>query len=167
MSDPFTGEIRMFGFNFPPRGWATCDGQLLPISQNTAVFSLLGTFYGGNGSTNFALPDFRGRVPVHVGGSWLMGMGQGTTGVTLTRDQLPAHQHVAKALSGNANSAFAPDNSLASVANLYRDPTGASVTIVNPGTVSTVGGGQPHENMAPYAVLSFCIALQGVFPSRN
>lgn len=164
-TDPFLGEIDIMAFNFPPRGWALCNGQLLNIQQNLALFSLLGTYFGGNGSTTFALPDLRGRVPVHQGQTFKLGAGSGSTAVTLTRDQLPAHFHTAMASSQPASSAFAPDNSLAVANNLYRRPE--TLTIVNPGTIAVAGGSQPHENMAPYAVLSFCIALQGTFPSRN
>jgi microcystin-dependent protein len=159
------GQIQIMAFNFPPKGWAFCNGQLLPIQQNLALFSLLGTQFGGNGSTTFALPDLRGRVPVHKGQQFQIGTASGSASVTLTRDQLPPHTHVAMASSQNASSAFAPANSLASALNLYRDP--GSLTIVNPGTVANTGGNQPHENMAPFLTLSFCIALAGVFPSRN
>lgn len=166
--EPFIGQLGFFSFTFPPRGWAIADGRLLPINQNTALFSLLGTMYGGNGSTTFALPDLRGRVPVHMGGQSFRNQGAyvGTPTVTLTRDQLPTHNHLAKAFSGNGNQPAPANAALASSLNLYRLPD-ANLTIVHPETVGLTGDNQPHENMAPYAVISICIALQGTFPTQN
>lgn len=178
MSDPYLGQISIFGFTFAPRGWALCNGQLLPISQNVALFSLLGTFYGGNGTNNFALPNLQGLVPLHFGqspGLSLYNLGQvgGQEGHTLTVNEMPAHRHTPN-YTGTADQAspagniWAPDPNgnvtFATTANevLANDPT-------NPANnaIGLTGGGQPHENRAPYVVLNFCIALQGVFPSRN
>lgn len=166
--EPFIGQLGYFAFNFAPRGWAIAAGQLLPINQNTALFSLLGTMYGGNGSTNFALPDLRGRVPVHMGGGSFtnQGMYVGTPTVTLTRDQLPTHNHVAKAYSGNGSQPIPANAVLASSLNLYRLPD-TQLLPCHPETVGTTGESQPHENMAPYSVISICIALQGTYPSQN
>lgn len=175
MSDPFLGEVRMFGFNFPPRGWAACNGQLMPINQNQALFSLLGTTYGGNGQTTFGLPNLQGRAPLDAGqGPGLSGRVLGGTGgqanVNLSTAQLPAHAHSNAAFTsaGNQNS---PVNNVCATArvqrqtaNLYASTDGATM---NANALAATGGGQPHNNLPPYLVLNFCIALQGVFPSRN
>ena len=166
MGEQFIGQITIMSFNFPPKGWALCNGQLLSIQQNLALFSLLGTHYGGNGSTTFGLPDMRGRVPIHVAPSYPQGAPVGSPAVTLTRDQLPPHNHFLGAFSQSASAPLPVNNVLAAAANLYRKPDGA-LTIVHPDTLSPSGGSQPHENMAPYLTLNFCIALQGVFPSKN
>ena len=166
MADPFLSEIRLFSFDFAPRGWALCDGQLLPINQNQALFALLGTRYGGNGQTTFALPDLRSRVPIHVGSGHTLGEVGGEQAHTLTGNEMPAHSH---AMHGSTASSGGSDNPtdrfLGSASNLYHAP--AALQAMNPGTIAGTGGGQPHENMQPYLVLLFCIALQGIFPTRN
>jgi microcystin-dependent protein len=171
--EPFIGEVTVYGFNFPPRGWATCDGQLLSIQQNTALFSLLGTIYGGNGTTNFALPDLRGRVPIHFGqGPGLSNYFQGQTGgsetVNLLTSQIPAHNHTYNAVS-DAGDVSAPAGAyLANTGALDKEyKTTGTVVAMNVNAVGAAGGGQPHNNMQPYVVLNFSIALQGIFPSRN
>jgi microcystin-dependent protein len=165
MAEPFLSEIRIMSFVFAPRGWALSNGQLLPINQNQALFSLLGTTFGGNGQTNFALPDLRGRTPIHVGGSHILGERGGEQAHTLSISELPQHTHVAQGNSStnggtnvNAGSVFG-----ATSVNIYGAPT--SLTALNPGTVTNVGGSQAHLNMQPFLTLSFCIALQGIFPS--
>ena len=164
MSEPFLSEIKVVSFNFPPKGWALCNGQLLPINQNQALFALLGTTYGGNGQTNFALPNLRGRVPIHFG-THNLGEAAGSTSVTVNIQQLPTHIHPLQAT--NANGAIANPNAavLGALNNAYSNPT--ALTTINPATVTSVGGSQPHNNMMPYLVLNFIIALQGIFPSRN
>ena len=177
MAEPFLSEIRIFSFNFPPKGWAFCNGQLLPINQNQALFSLLGTTYGGNGQTNFALPDLRGRVPIHEGSGHTLGEKAGASAVTINTSQLPQHLHFESAVvAANANAtqgepgAPAPGNFLsnsgkngfAAIPSVPGD-TGA----MHPSSISNVGGSQPHNNMMPYLTLNFCIALQGIFPSPN
>ena len=165
---PFIGQLGFFSSTYPPRGWAIAAGQMLTINQNLALFSLLGTMYGGNGSTTFALPDLRGRVPVHMGGGSFKVQGTyvGSPSVTLTRDQLPGHNHVAKATSGNASQPLPTNAVLASALNLYRAPD-SQLLPCHPDTVGPTGDNQPHENMAPFTVISICIALQGTFPSKN
>lgn len=173
MADPFVAEIRIFPFNFAPRGWAWCDGQLLPLSQNTALFSLLGTTYGGNGESNFALPDLQGRAPMAPGqgpGLSLYDLGQtgGQSSVTLLPTEIPAHTHVASATSDTAVT-NAPANAylarpLGRGSNLY-SPSFTSTVGMQP--TSTAGGNAPHNNMQPYLTFYFCIALQGVFPPRG
>lgn len=166
MAEPFLSEIRIFSFNFPPRGWALCNGQLLLIQQNQALFSLLGTTYGGNGMTNFALPNLQGRVPIHVGNGHTLGEAGGQEGVTLTTNQLPTHTHLAIG-SANAAGVTIPSNNLLSQspAGLYAPP--ASLVALDASSVSSIGGSQAHENRQPYLTLNFCIALQGIFPSWN
>jgi len=165
MSDPFLSEIKIVSFNFPPKGWALCNGQFLPINQNQALFALLGTTYGGNGQTTFALPNLRGRVPIHMSSSHGLGEAAGSTAVTINIQQLPTHNHAAMANTQNANTPNPVGNVLAASNNLYTAP--ADFTTLEPSTVSSVGGSQPHNNMMPYLVLNFIIALQGIFPSRN
>ncbi len=169
MSAPFIGEIRSFGFNFAPSGWAMCNGQLLPISQNTALFSILGTTYGGNGTTNFALPNLQGRVPVHAGPGILQGQTGGVEAVTLTQANLPAHGHNVLASADFVTDASpAGDVMGAKVrggANVFAAAT--NLTQLAPGAVGPAGSDQPHDNMQPCVVLNFCIALFGIFPSRN
>jgi microcystin-dependent protein len=174
MSEPFLGQIQAFGFNFAPRGWAFCNGQILPIAQNTALFSLLGTTYGGNGQTTFALPNLQSRVPVHFGqgpglSPYDLGEQAGSETVTLTTNQIPAHQHAVTFLT---NSSEGGQNSPAGNYFGKADPgTYASthdntLTGAQPPT-GIVGGNQPHTNIQPYLALNFCIALEGIFPSRN
>jgi microcystin-dependent protein len=162
MSEPFLSEIKIVSFNFPPKGWALCNGQLLPINQNQALFALLGTTYGGNGQTNFALPNLRGRVPIHFSNAHNLGEAAGSTSVTVNIQQLPTHTH---ALMGSQTAS--PTNTvLASTGSpIYAPP--AALTTLNAVSVSSVGGSQPHNNMMPYLTLNFIIALQGIFPSRN
>lgn len=169
--DPYVGEIRLFAGNFAPRGWATCDGQLLPIAQNTALFSLLGVTYGGDGRTTFALPNLRDRVPVHQGqGPGLtnrpLGQPGGSATVTLLTTEMPAHSHSLRALPDPAESAVPGGKSLARGVNFTPYTTAPNVTM-HPAAVSAVGGGQPHNNQAPYLPLTFIIALQGIFPPRS
>lgn len=168
--NPFVGEIMWVPYNFAPRGWATCDGQLLPISQNTALFSLLGTQYGGNGTTNFALPDMRGRVLINAGqGAGLSDYAQGQSGgeesVTLLPSEMPAHSHAIQATTSGADKTSPVDNVLgqAESGNLY-GPSGT--TTMASGALALQGGGQPHNNMMPYTTLNCIIALQGIFPVR-
>lgn len=168
MGTPFMSEIRIISFNFAPQGWAFCNGQLLPINQNQALFSLLGTQFGGNGQTNFALPNFRGRVPVHVGSSnSTVGTAGGQEAHTVTQSEMPQHIHLAQVQPANASTANPASNYLAGIPTFaYRDNISA-LTTLDPGSVTTVGGSQPHENRQPYLVLNFIIALDGIFPSRN
>jgi microcystin-dependent protein len=168
MAEPFLSEIRIMSFVFAPKGWALCNGQLLPINQNQALFSLLGTTYGGNGQTTFALPDLRDRVPIHVGGGHTLGERAGEQAHTLSIAELPEHTHVANATSVAAT-AGAPSNTLmlsqAVGANLYAAAT--NLQQMAPNATTPLGDSQAHQNMQPFLTLSFCIALQGIFPSRN
>lgn len=165
MAEPFLSEIRIFSFVFAPKGWALCNGQLLPINQNQALFSLLGTTYGGDGRVNFALPDLRARVPIHVGDGHTLGERAGEQAHTLSIAEIPEHTHVANASSSNGDTAFAVGHVLAKAGNLY---AGASnLTSLSPTSISSVGGSQAHLNMQPFLTLSFCIALQGIFPSQT
>nr|WP_260625903.1 tail fiber protein [Hymenobacter sediminicola] len=174
-ADPFIGEIIIFAGNFPPRGYAFCDGQILSIAQNTALFSLLGTTYGGNGQTTFALPDLRGRFPMHAGFSAGPGLTQrnlgeaaGAEAVTLLATQMPAHNHPLTTTTAPGTSA-SPDGTL--LANDGRGGTqyaaGTANAALAPQSVGIAGGNQPHNNMPPYLAINFCIALEGIFPSRN
>lgn len=166
MSEPFLSEIRVVSFNFAPKGWAQCNGQLLPINQNQALFALLGTTYGGNGQTTFALPNFRGRAPIHVGSGHTLGEAAGSTSVTVNIQQMPQHLHAMQASGNSSGTATDPTNAfLAPVNGGYRSPD--SLTTLEATTVTNVGGSQPHNNMMPYLVLNFVIALQGIFPSQN
>jgi microcystin-dependent protein len=166
MAEPFLSEIRIFSFNFPPKGWALCNGQLLPINQNQALFSLLGTTFGGDGRVTFALPNLQGRVPIHSGSGRTLGERAGEEVHTLSIAELPAHTHPLKGASNPATAAT-PDAStyLARQATTYHAPTG--LVAMAPSAVTSVGGNQAHPNMQPFLVLSFCIALQGIFPSQN
>jgi microcystin-dependent protein len=165
MSEPFLSEIKIMSFNFPPKGWAFCNGQLLPINQNQALFALLGTMYGGNGQTNFALPNLRGQVPIHMGNGHTLGERAGSTAVTVNIQQLATHIHALNATAANGTLATPTGSLLAKFNNGYTGP--GSLTTMDPSTVTSVGGSQPHNNMMPYLVLNFCIALQGIFPSQN
>ena len=167
MSEPFLAEIRIVGFNFAPRGWAFCDGQILPINQNQSLYSLLGTNYGGDGRTSFALPDLRSRTPIHRSDGHPLAQKSGAETVTLTAAEIAAHTHAAKASSSPGNSPVPVGGVLGEVANIYRDPEAATMTALRSGTVTNAGGGQGHDNMQPFTTLSFCIALRGLFPSRN
>lgn len=178
--DPFLGEIRMVGFNFAPTGWALCNGQLLAISQNAALFSLLGTTFGGNGQTTFGLPNMQSRVPIHQGqgtglSPYTMGQMAGNESITLIVSQIPAHNHLMNVNNGNSNQTN-PTNNLLAVTNnndsraLVQYPTysnAASTGTLANGAISMTGGSTPHPNIQPYLVVNFIIALQGVFPSRS
>src|SRR5215467_5748178 len=163
MAEPFLSEIRIMSFGFPPKGWALCDGQLLPINQNQALFSLLGTTFGGDGRVNFGLPDNRGRVPIHVGSGHTLGERGGEQAHTLSIAEIPTHTHVVNANSSNATTPIAIANLLAAANNLYAPAT--NLTSLSPTMVTNVGGSQAHLNMQPFLTLTFCIALQGIFPS--
>jgi microcystin-dependent protein len=170
MAEPFLAEIRIFSFGFPPKGWADCNGQLLPINQNQALFSLLGTTYGGNGVTNFALPNLRDRVPIHRGPGYVQGQSGGAEAHTLSIGEMPAHSHVLRATADLATS-----SGPAGLALAHRQPRQAGFVYGPPQAlgsmhgqaVANTGGSQAHSNMQPFLTLRFCIALQGIFPSRN
>jgi microcystin-dependent protein len=170
--EPFLAEIRIFGFNFPPTGWAHCDGQLMPISQNTALFSLLGTFYGGDGKSTFALPDLQGSAPLHPGqgqglSQYFLGQTGGSETVSLLESELPVHTHALRASGqpGEDSSPSGEDLGRSVGASLYQTNT-AGLVQLNSNAVAPAGGGAPHNNLQPYLTLNFCIALQGVFPPR-
>jgi microcystin-dependent protein len=170
MGTPYLSEIRIMAFSWAPQGWALCNGQLLPINQNQALFSLLGTMYGGNGQTTFALPDMRGRIPIHIGSQSTQGQTGGQAAHTLTQSEMPAHPHVAKGTTDAANSPTPAGNLLATTdnttfGNAYQG--GSNLAPMAAGVITNTGGSQAHNNMAPYLTLNFCIALQGVFPSRT
>lgn len=165
MSTRFISEIRLMSFGFAPQGWAQCNGQLLPINQNQALFSLLGTTYGGNGQTNFALPDLRGKVPIHEGSGFVLGQTGGEQAHTLTQSEMPLHVHFENAATINGTTPAPVGNILAQALNAYH-PFSSPVAI-NPGTVTNVGGSQAHLNMQPFLTLNYCIALSGIFPSQN
>jgi microcystin-dependent protein len=163
MAQPFLAEIRVFSFNFAPKGWAMCNGQFMAISQNQALFALLGTTYGGNGTTTFALPNLQGRLPVHVGNGINLGQTGGESAHTLIPSEMPAHTHQAFGSSTAANLGV-PTGNLWATGNAAYNPV--ANTTMGPACVLPVGGGQPHENKSPYLTLTFCIALQGIFPSH-
>lgn len=165
MAEPFLGEIRLMSFNFAPKGWAMCNGQQLPINQNQALFALLGTSFGGNGQTTFALPDFRGRTPLHFGGNYTIGQRGGEQAHTLSQSEMPTHVHRVQAVRGNGTALVPTGNLLANHLNGYTGPV--NLTTLQPATVANVGGGQAHLNMQPFLTLNFCVALQGIFPSQN
>jgi microcystin-dependent protein len=168
MSDPFLSEIRIFSFNFAPRNWAFCNGQLLPINQNQALFSLLGTTYGGNGQTTFALPNLQGRVPVHMGSGFTLGQAGGETTHTLSTPEMPQHTHTLQGSGNTANSTNPATGNTYAVAlrPVYLAPAAGSVQLAA-GAISNIGGGQAHDNTQPILGLNFCIALAGIFPSPN
>ena len=174
MADPFVAEIRIFPFNFAPTGWAMCNGQILPISQNTALFSLLGTTYGGDGKSTFALPNLQGSAPMHWGDGaglspYYLGQVGGETAVTLIQSELPAHPHQASAASGSGPTSPAPDNTWGTLPGRTPPPMYAdgSPNVLMGNALSVAGGSQPHNNMQPYLTLNFCIALQGVYPPHG
>jgi microcystin-dependent protein len=176
MADPFVAEIRLFGFNFAPRGWAFCNGQILPISQNTALFSLLGTTYGGDGKSTFALPDLQGSVPLHVGGSqpgpglsvYDLGQTGGSEAVTLLESEMPAHSHALRADTQDPADVNIPSATasfaLSTGGTLYQSTANVQLAFQ---ALSPAGGSLPHNNMQPYLCVNFCIALQGIFPPRS
>lgn len=165
MAEPFLSEIRLMSFVFAPKGWALCNGQLLPINQNQALFSLLGTTFGGDGRVNFALPDLRGRTPIHVGSGHTLGERGGEQAHTLSIAELPTHTHVLNVSKDNATASTPNSGVLMAQASIdmYRSPT--SLVALDAGSISNTGGSQAHLNMQPFLTLSFCIALQGIFPS--
>lgn len=163
MAEPFLSEIRLMSFNFAPKGWALCNGQLLPINQNQGLFSLLGTTFGGDGRVNFALPNLQGRVPIHVGSSHTLGERGGEQAHTLSIAEIPTHTHVLSGSLSNANAAPAANNVLAAANNVYAGPS--NLTSLGPSSITNVGGSQAHLNMQPFLTLNFSIALQGIFPS--
>ena len=169
MAEPFLSEIRIFSFNFAPKGWALCNGQLLPINQNQALFSLLGTTYGGDGRVNFALPNLQSRTPIHMGGGHTLGEKGGEQAHTLSIAEIPTHTHVATgtSTSSDPNGTNIPTANIlcAGPAEIYAAPS--QLVAMNPSTVGNVGGSQAHLNMQPFLVLNFSIALQGIFPSQN
>lgn len=172
MSEPFLAEIRMVGFTFAPRGWAFCDGQIMPINQNQSLYSLLGTTYGGDGRTTFALPDLRGRIPIHVGAvpggqNHTLGQRSGEESHTLTGNEMPSHTHTALASAASGNSPIATNQVLATTdaVNIYDD--NPALVNMSGDAITNTGGSQSHNNMMPSLVVNFCIALQGLFPSRN
>jgi len=166
MAEPFLSEIRLMSFGFPPKGWALCDGQLLPINQNQGLFSLLGTTYGGDGRVNFGLPNLKGNVPIHMGPGFSLGQKGGEPAHTLSISEIPTHTHALNvssiAVNGNANPA---NRFLGGANNAYTSPQ--NLTAINTATVGNTGGSQAHLNMQPFLTLSFCIALQGIFPSQT
>lgn len=171
MSEPFLGEIRPTGFNFAPRGWALCNGQLLPISRNTALFSLLGTYYGGDGKVTFALPNLQSRIPLHQGqGPGLtprtIGEVAGEEAHTLINAEMPMHNHQVNA-NNEGSSTGRPGGAVPSVAGSNIDAAAGDGTTMNPQMITLAGGNQPHDNMEPYLVINYIIALEGIFPSRN
>jgi microcystin-dependent protein len=164
MSEPFLGEIKIISWNFPPKGWTFCNGQLLPINQNQALFSILGTTYGGDGRTTFGLPNLQGRMPFHVGNGIVLGEVGGETSHTLNISELPAHTHVPVGSTAPPTQGSASGNTWAQRNALYNSTSNGAM---NPACIAAAGGNQPHENMSPYLVLNFIIALQGIFPSQN
>jgi microcystin-dependent protein len=170
MSTPYLSEIRVFSFGFPPKGWALCNGQLMPINQNPALFSLLGTTYGGNGQTTFALPDLRSRIPMHMGNGHTEGELSGEEAHTLSVSEIPGHTHsvaCSSATGGKASAkgnVWAPDNNGNAP---YSSPSNTTVANTAQNAIGNTGGSQAHNNLAPFMVLSFCIALTGIFPSRS
>ena len=169
MAEPFLSEIRVFGFNFAPRGWAYCDGQLLPINQNQSLYALLGTTYGGNGTTSFGLPDLRGRTPLHFGPEFAIGEKGGTESVTLLTSEIPNHSHYLMTSTSTPTTNTPTDSLLTTLPTDKANFASASIAngYLNPASITATGGSTPHSNMQPSLVLNFCIALVGIFPSRN
>lgn len=170
MATPFLSEIKIISFNFPPKGWAFCNGQFLPIMQNQALFSLLGTTYGGNGQTTFALPNLQGRVPIHMGSGFTLGQSGGEQAHTLSIAEIPRHTHTLNhSTSAASTNTPAANTALGDQAqeDIYREAAGGGLTAMTAGTIANVGGSQAHNNMQPYLALYFIIALQGIFPSQN
>ena len=170
MADPFVAEIRIFPFNFAPRGWAFCDGQLMPLSQNTALFALLGTYYGGNGASNFALPNLQGRAPMHPGqgpglSQHFIGETGGSETVSLLQSEIPSHTHFARLINDTGLTGD-PTGAVAGRNNFYSTDAGAPLVAMSPNALAPSGGDQPHNNMMPYLTFYFNIALQGIFPQR-
>ena len=166
MAEPFLGELKIVAFNYAPKGWAECNGQFLPINQNQALFSILGTTYGGNGQTTFALPDLRGRAPIYTGQGHTLGEAGGQEFHTVTQSEMPMHLHVLNGTTTDGTQLIPVGNLLARGATqLYTPP--ANFQAMNPASVTNVGGSQPHENRQPFLVLNVIIALQGIFPSQN
>ncbi len=165
MSEPFLSEVKIVSFNFAPKGWALCNGQLLPINQNQALFALLGTMYGGDGRTTFALPDLRGRIPIHMGNGHTQGERSGEESHTLNINEMASHVHPVSASNADPNQGLPTGNMWANGAGAYSSASPDSS--MNPASISNVGGSQPHTNTQPFLVLNFIIALQGIFPSRN
>ena len=168
MAEPFLSEIRMMSFGFAPKGWALCDGQLLPINQNQALFSLLGTTFGGDGRVNFALPDLRGRLPIHMGGSHTLGERGGEQAHTLSISEIPTHVHSLRGSTTQASTVSPDVNTVVSAStpqSVYGDAAG--LTAMAPNAIGNTGGSQAHLNMQPFLVINFCIALQGIFPSQT
>lgn len=166
MSTPFLAEIRQFSFSFPPKGWALCNGQTLAIAQNQALFALLGTTYGGNGQTTFQLPNLRGRAPFHFGNGFVLGQAAGSTAVTLSSSQIPAHTHGPQGSTAAASQA-APANGVWATNDALPYSSATPNTTLAANAIANAGGNQPHANEQPYLTLNFCIALQGIFPSRS
>ena len=167
MGTPFLGEIKIISWNFPPKGWAFCNGQFLPINQNQALFSLFGTMYGGNGQTTFALPDFRGRVPVHVGAGFNQGEVGGSSAVTISSQTMAQHLHFVNVTNNDATSPNPANDVIISKSVAQSYGPGSNLSPMAATTIGNAGGSQPHENRQPFLVLNFIVALQGVFPSRN
>lgn len=166
MAEPFLGEIRMMSFGFAPKGWALCNGQLLPINQNQSLYSLLGTTFGGDGRVTFALPNLQGRTPIHAGNGHTLGKPGGEQTHTLSIAEIPTHTHALNASSTNADNPIPTSNVLGAVTNeLYVDPS--NLVAMNPGSIGNNGSSQSHLNMQPFLTINFCIALQGIFPSPN
>jgi len=163
MSTPFLGEIKLISWNFAPQGWAFCNGQFLPINQNQALFSLFGTMYGGDGRTNFALPDLRGRTPIHMGAGFTQGEKGGETAHTVNISELPSHTHTPVANSAAATVGVTTNNFWSATGSYAAGFNG----VMAPACITATGGSQPHNNMQPYLVINFIVALQGIFPSQN
>jgi microcystin-dependent protein len=167
MSSPFIGEIRMFAGNFAPVGWSFCNGAIIPIDQNDALFNLIGTTYGGDGQTTFALPNLQSRVPIHVGPGFALGQSGGAETVTLTTSQIPAHSHVPQCIAGTGN-AQGPGNGVwaqPSTGTIYSNV--APSLVLDPAAIGSSGGSQPHDNMVPFLVVNFILSLFGIFPSQT